>query len=335
MGAVAIDSASFPGFDPKGFTSFARIQEEVEQFATILSGLGIDVKPGSPLEEMSLTLLGLEEQRKNAELINSMEDIRIVLRPALGLHDLIRRVIRLRRRAGFSKLTPHLQLLNSSSVAQNMAAPRDAVAAKIFELLMGLVCLEVGTNLELDGPLQSYGDNPDILIDFNGRRWGFACKVLFGCSAITLFDRLEEAVDQIEASPAEVGCTIINLKNQIDHNETWPLANPNDYKNGTETPIFGAWRSIEYPRDILGRLADKRHEELVAVNGNAAIQTLFAGRKSIPGALLFLQTATALASPRGPINSTIGIFNLMCLGEIDSTTMATVDRLNDAMHHRG
>ena len=153
MGAVAIDSASFPGFDPKGFTSFARIQEEVEQFATILSGLGINIKSGSPLEEMSLTLLGLEEQRKNAELINPMEDIRILLRPALGLHDLIRRVIRLRRRAGFSKLTPHLQLLNSSSVAQNMAAPRDAVAAKIFELLMGLVCLEVGTNLELDGPL--------------------------------------------------------------------------------------------------------------------------------------------------------------------------------------
>src|SRR5438876_10205466 len=128
---------------------------------------------------MSLTLLGLEEQRKNAELINPMEDIRILLRPALGLHDLIRRVIRLRRRAGFSKLIPHLQLLNSSSVAQNMAAPRDAVAAKIFELLMGLVCLEVGTNLELDALLPSYADNRDILIDFNARRWGIACNVVF------------------------------------------------------------------------------------------------------------------------------------------------------------
>src|SRR5439155_17112367 len=138
--------------------------------ATILSGLGIDIKPGSPLEEMSLTLLGLEEQRKDAELINPMEDIRILLRPALGLHDLIRRVIRLRRRAGFSKLIPHLQLLNSSSVAQNMAAPRDAVAAKILDLLMGRVCLEVGTNLQVDGPLQSYGDDPDSLIDIKRRR---------------------------------------------------------------------------------------------------------------------------------------------------------------------
>jgi hypothetical protein len=114
MGAVAIDSASFPGFDPKGFTSFARIQEEVEQFATILSGVGIDIKPGSPLEEMTLTLLGLEEQRKNAELINSMEDIRILLRPALGLHDLIRRVIRLRRRAGFSTTMATVNRLNDA-----------------------------------------------------------------------------------------------------------------------------------------------------------------------------------------------------------------------------
>src|SRR5437588_3673218 len=213
--AVEIDSASFPGFDPGGFTSFAQVQKEVEKFATILRDLGIDIKPSSPLEEMCLTLLGIEEQKKNAALINPMEDIRILLRPALGLHDIIHRVIRLHRRDGFSNLLDHLRLLNSSTVAQNVAAPRDAIAAKIFELLMGLVCLEVGTKLELEGPVKSYGDNPDILIDLDGRRWGFACKVLSGSSPITMFDRLEEGVNQIEASPAEIGCTIINLKNQI------------------------------------------------------------------------------------------------------------------------
>jgi hypothetical protein len=148
-----------------------------------------------------------------------------------------------------------------------------------------------------------------------------------------MFDRLEEGVEQIDRSPAEIGCTIINLKNQIDHDETWPIVNPDEYIKGIETPTFGAWRDIEYPRDTLRALADRRHNELVTTNGNAAIESLFSKSKSIPGALLFLQTATALAS--GPVNSTIGIFNLMCLGRIDSTTAATVDRLNDAMHHRG
>jgi hypothetical protein len=328
------DFGSFPGFDPGGFTSFAQIQREVEQFSKILTALGIDIQPGSPLENMCLTLLGLEEQRKNAELINPMEDIRVFMRPALGLHDLLRRVVRLHKRPDFLQLLPHLRLLNASTVAQNVAAPRDAVAAKIFELLMGLVCMEVGHDIELDGPVESYGDNPDILVTLDSRRWGFACKVLYGTSAITLFDRLQDGVRQIERSPAEIGCTIINLKNQINHEETWPTANRDEYEQGRETPTFGAWKSLDYPRDILLELASLRHEELVSVNGEPAIQSLINGTKSIPGALLFLQTATALASPIGPINSTIGIFSLIRLGDIPPSTGAVLDRLNDAMHHR-
>lgn len=248
-----IDPADFPGFDPNAFTSFAQIQKEVEQFSKILGRLNIDITPGSPLEEMCLTLLGLEEKRRNAALISPMEDIRIALRPALGMHDLLRRVIRLHERQGFSNLEPHLRLLNSGTVAQNVAAPRDAVAAKIFELLMGLVCLEIGTDLELDGPIESYGDNPDVLITLDGRRWGFACKVLHGSSPITMFDRLEEGVRQIDSSRAEIGCTIINLKNQIDHDETWPIANPREYSQGIETPTFGMWRQYRIsPRYFTG-----------------------------------------------------------------------------------
>jgi len=51
VGAVAIDSASFPGFDPKSFTSFARIQEEVEQFATILSDSVSTLNPARRLKK--------------------------------------------------------------------------------------------------------------------------------------------------------------------------------------------------------------------------------------------------------------------------------------------
>jgi hypothetical protein len=323
----------FPGFDSRGFTSFARIQEEVEQFSQVLTSVGIDIEPGSPLEEMCLTLLSLEEKRRNDALIDRMEDIRVRLRPALGLHDLLRRVTRLHPRPSFPNLTPHLRLLNSSTVAQNVAAPRDAVAAKIFELLMALVCLDVGTDVELDGPVESYGDNPDILVTLAGRRWGFACKVLFGWSPITMFERLEDGIRQVERSPAEVGCTIINLKNQIEHDETWPLVNPEEHATGKQTPTFGAWRNIQHPRDILLRLAQRRHEELVSVNGDEAIQSLLTGKKSIAGALLFLQTATALASPRGPVNSTVGVFSLMRLGDIDQRDLTALDRLNDAMHH--
>ena len=330
----AVDRMDFPGFDARGFTSFAQIQKEVEEFSIILRERGIDITPGSPLDEMCLTLLGLEEKRKNTALIDAKEDIRVTLRSALGLHDIIRRIVRLHARPEFAVLEGHLRLLNLSSVAQNIAAPGDKVAAKLFELLIGLVCLEAGRNLQVEEPHQSYGDNPDILVDLDGRRWGFACKVLYGRSPITLFERLQKGVDQIEASPAEIGCTIVNLKNQIDHEETWVLANPDAHAHGTETPTFGAWRDIAHPRDILSGLAQRRHEELVAVNGEDAIQPLFEGKKSIRGALLFLQTATALASPHGPVNTTVGIFSLMILGDIAPAALKTLDRLNHAMHHR-
>jgi hypothetical protein len=39
----AVDPMSFPGFDPRGFTSFAQIQKEVEEFALILRQRGIDI----------------------------------------------------------------------------------------------------------------------------------------------------------------------------------------------------------------------------------------------------------------------------------------------------
>lgn len=328
------DPSSFPGFDPAGFTSFAQIQHEVEEFASILRARGIDITPGSPLEQMCLTLLGLEEKRQNRALIDNNEDIRVSLRSALGLHDLIRRIVRLHQRPEFSNLEGHLRLLNSSTVAQNVAAPHDAIAAKIFELLIALVCLEAGQNVELDGPVRSYGDNPDVLVDLDGRRWGFACKVIYGRSLLTMFERLEDGVRQIDDSPAQIGCTIINLKNQIDHEDTWILAKPEQYAEHADTPTFGAWRDVKDPRDILLALAKRRHEELVSVNGEPAIASLFTNTKSIPGALLFLQTATALASACGPINATVGIFSLMILGEMAPGVLATLDRLNNAMHHR-
>ena len=128
-------------FDPRGLISYAQIQKEVDEFAQALARVWIDVQHGSPLEDMCLTLLGLEERRLNPALIDPAADIRVFLRPALGLHDIVRHVVRLQHKDGFSALVEHLRLLNSSTTAQNIAAPQDSVAAKIFELLVGLVCL--------------------------------------------------------------------------------------------------------------------------------------------------------------------------------------------------
>jgi hypothetical protein len=322
-------------FDSRDITTFEQVNREVEQFEQILRRSGIEIIPGSPLEAICINLLDLEQRQEQPDMLGEMEDLRLAYRPALGFHDILRRIVRLGDHPDFPVVFDHLRLLNAGTLAQNVAAPTDQVAAKIFELLIGLICLEIGTDVRLDGPATSYGDNPDVIVNIGGRRWGFACKVLGGHSPITMFERLEEGVKQIEQSHAEIGCVVFNLKNQIDHDETWAIQNPAEYAAGKDTPIYRYWRNLNDPLNVLRSLARQRQDSLEKVNGVENIRKLFAGRKSIPGALLFLQTAIGLKLPDEPLaNMVLGLFSLMDLCGVSSGDFAVLHRLNDAMHHR-
>jgi len=237
--------------DPRDVWSLEQVRRETAEFERILARHGITIRSRSPLEGMCLSLLELEQRSRG----HTMEDLRVSYRPALGLYDLVRRIVRLRDHPEFTVLVDHLRLLNTGTIAQNILAATDQVAAKIFELLIGLICLEVGDQTVLDHPVTSYGDNPDILTTIDGSRWGFACKVLSGQSPITVFDRIEEGIEQIEASPAEIGAVIVNLKNVIDHDRTWPLLNPAEYAARKDTPTYASWASYQQPLLLLRRTA--------------------------------------------------------------------------------
>jgi hypothetical protein len=317
--------------DPRDIWPFDQVQRETKEFEQILCAFGITIASGSPLESLCFSLL---ELKKNEQFgINSPEDLRITHRPAFGLYDLVRRIVRLHKHQDFPVFVDHLKLLNTGTVAQNIAAPADQVAAKIFELFLGLVCLEVGTDTRLDGPVRSYGDNPDVLVTLAGRRWGFACKVPSGKSPVTAFDRLEEGIGQIEdCSAAEIGCVVFNLKNYIDHDQTWPLVNGADYAARKDTPTYGYWIDLRRPIYLLRRDALEWQQQLVKVNGLDNVRALFTGKKSIPGAILFLQTTTGIQLQQGPVNTVLGLFELMN-GGVSPADAMVLDKLNDAMHH--
>ena len=323
-------------FNPRDTTTFEQVRLAVEQFEQILFRSGIEIISGSPLEAICLNLLELERGQEHPNMSGKMEDLRLAYRSALGFHDILRRIVRLGAHPNFHVFLDHIRLLNTTgTLAQNVAAPTDQIAAKIFELLIGLICLEVGTDVRLDGPVKSYGDNPDVIVNIGGRTWGFACKVLGGYSPITMFERLEEGVKQIDRSSAEIGCVVFNLKNQIDHDETWPILNPIEYAAGDETPTYGNWKSLDGPLNIFRSLARQRQDSLVQINGADSVRMLFAGSKSIHGALLFLQTAIGLKLRKEPlVNMVLGLFSLADLGGVSSEEFAVLDRLNNAMHHR-
>lgn len=324
-------------FDPRDVTTFDQIRDEVRQFERILNRFGIQIGPGTALESMCLTLNDLERGQDRENWPGLMEDLRPATRAAYGLRDLVCRINRLGNHPDFPVLLEHLKLLNSGAVAQNISAPTDQFSAKIFELLFALICLEVGDNLKVDGPVRSYGDNPDIVVNLAGKRWGFACKVTGGSSPKTLFDRLKDGIEQIEKTTGtEIGCVVFNMKNQIDHDQTWPMENPQQFAAGREAPTYVAWRDPRYPLGMLRDVARRWQKALFEAHGAENLRRLFVGKKSTPGLLFFLQTTILLrrSDDEPVVNSTLGHFCVLDLGMSDAD-FAVLASLNEPLHHFG
>lgn len=325
------------GFNQNNLTSFQEIENLVHKFESILNRLNIRIAPGSTIEQLCLNLVDLSRKQREPGTLDNMRDIRIDYRPAFGVLDLMRKIVRLENNPSISAFHEHLELLNQGTVAQNIVARTDHNSSKIFELLIGLIAASVGSNVKMDHPSKSKGDNPDVLVTLNGVRWGFACKMLFGNSPLTLYERLEEGIEQIEHSEAEKGCVVFNLKNKIDHDLTWPLMNEVEFRNGGVEPQFGSWRCKEDALKRLLMLGENERNSLLAINSNEKTKALFIGKKTIPSALLFLQTTTAVQTgedtPR-PIMTNLGVFMLMNLFSVSDSDMSTLDLLNTAMHNR-
>lgn len=330
-----------PGFNPGELTSYAQAEEFVHSFEAVLKKHGIEIVRGSPLETICFTIYDVYNKHRNVASMDLRQDIRPMLRSATGFIDMMKRVLRLSNHPDFARLVPHMRLMNKGSVAQNVKAIGDEASNKLFESLMGLLCLEVGQNLEMDDPEKSTGKNPDVLATFESTRWGFACKVLNGqkFSPITMFDNLKKAVDQIQESPAQVGIPVLNFKNVIDHDEIWPVLNANEVKAGGE-PIFAAWKHRDIPISILVNHADKWHREFEDVNTLPEVKKLFEGKRSTPAAFAYLQSTCALqTATKQPVPTILGIFVLMDFSgqkllQTRPEYRLVLNKLNDAMHHR-
>lgn len=319
--------------DARDLIDFKSYRELVFAFEDVLRRTDIQIKIGSILERICLEVISLDDRRQNPALNDNLADIRPALREASGLLSVVRKVVKLSRHPDFQGLVPHLRLMNGSMIPQNVrVSATDQGANKIFELLVALLCMDVGAAVRIDHPDRAVGDNPDVLATIDGQRWGFACKVLHGTSPLTFFERLEEGINQIERSEAEIGVVIFNLKNLIDHDCMWPILNHEDVAHGAE-PSFGSWRDKDKPIELLVSIADQKHAELIDVNSIGQVTSLFENKKSVPGALSFLQTGTAITTSVGPMVTSIGVFVYMDL-LLRSGPHPVLDRLNSAMHDR-
>ncbi len=323
--------------NPNELTSFQEARDYIHDFEQILGGWNIEILTGSELENVCLLIQDMEDRRQRKSNIEPMEDIRPSFRKACGLIDFVRTFVETNSELELKDFIPHIQLLNNAKTAgaQNVRVLSDDSSNKVFELYVALVCMGIGTNVELAPPNDVKGENPDILVDINGRKWGFACKVMNGGpNSLTLFERWEEAAKQIQKSPADIGCTFFNLRNWIDHDIVWPILNPVEYEQGQE-PLYGA-STRDQITGYLQHLAVVFHNNFVNDNGaNNVDKVLQENPKVLPGILAFMQSSGSVVSSVGPIASTIGTLSIWPFAEIPPEDFEVLQLLNDAIHHRG
>jgi hypothetical protein len=296
---------------PEGtFTSYAQAQEQTIAFEQVLLGRGIKIEPGSKLETACLLTMELREQQLDASRRVPSPALRDDLRHVVGLLQLVQLVLRQQAHSDFDRLIPHLRVLNDGSPTQNtQAPPEDQASNKLFELLLALSTMGIGKDIRLDDPESADGTNPDVLATMpDGRRWGFACKVIHGDAPMTLFERIVDGIDQIERSEADVGLVVANFKNRLPHNELFPLMPPDPT---TGEVLIGAHLHEGAVAGKLARFVEERTTAMADLVSQAEVIAAFRGKKALPALLVVVEAAAGVVTPRGPSPSMIGFLHLI------------------------
>lgn len=308
---------------------FKDVENLVNQFENVLNRNGINITHGSELERICLNVTNILEQHLNPKLRDNKTDIRPYFREFVGLQDLISKIVKSESNPNFSLLIQHLQTLNNKNPLQNISTSvLNQDNDKIFELYLATLCLNLNpTDIKVDNPKSSKGDNPDIISVFNNKKWGFGCKSLHSSNYKSIYDNVEKAVSQIENSESEIGIPVISIKNIIDHNSFWPIINEKDYLNGEE-PVFGSFIDLSYPLATLQKYVNDIYEELISNIGESQLLQLFYNKKSVEGIFIFCSTTSAIASVNYPLVTRLNIFHLVRFGNISSDVFSILNNLN-------
>ncbi len=318
--------------DPKELRSFSQAGQIVERFERVLRSYGVVIQPRSELEAISLEIQDLEDKRARRSPLPADMDYRAEMSRAMGvLHFAELLLATFERGRRLDILVPHLRLFNDASVAQNVRRIGDDKANKLFELLLALGCMNFATEVTLDHPVESKGDNPDVMFRDTGIKWALACKVPNGESMISAYDNIKSAVGQIDRSSADRGLVVLNARNWINHELLWHKPGGAMIGKPEEKDIHWAWASAEMPFSMLHREADARYRALLEAKKDELLELFSESKKAMPVVLNFMQSATLIASRFGPVMSRVGTFVVWPFGKADDTTLQMVARLNEAL----
>jgi hypothetical protein len=265
------------------FPSFERAAEVADQFINLLTERGIDLHKGSTAEGEALAMLEVLEMWKNPALRPT--DPRPIARAAMGFVDLAGKVVGIKDHPDFDQLIPHLEMLSKTTVLQNaVSSVTDDAANKVIELYVACLAMSFGSKITLDHPVNSKGDNPDVMLNFRGQRWALALKTLHSPKPRTIYDNIKKAADQIEASSAAHGLVILNVKNLLDYDALWPSPSVSYPEKLAIDLLQAQVAGIIKPLD---EIPNEDWKEALALSRKAALPIVFIGQAGFSAIPLF------------------------------------------------
>lgn len=278
-------------------------QSLIIAFEELLTKHGIKVSKNCDFESKFLSVFDVLFHFEDRERLNQGEDYRSLFRDFAALYDLSLKILSVQTHENFGQLIPHLEKLNTCSIAQNdKSMITDQDANKIIELYLASLCMRFCNNIDLDHPSNSKGNNPDVIANINDQNWGFACKTIHSTNSQTIFENLEKAIDQIEKSISTTGIPVINLKNVINHDAVWPA--------------HQTFQTLDVPLSYIQSDIESIRQSLLHDIGIDKLRSLFIGKKSLPGIIFIAQSASSvfLMETMSPTATRI---NVMTLFQID------------------
>lgn len=317
--------------DPEQFF-FKESEANLFEFEKILREKNKDIESNSPLDKIALKIIEMYENFKKEVKIDLCKDYREDWRRAIGLDDLIRKILIRKDHPDFNKLWRHIiLLLEDSNIVQNIWSPRqDDVANKIFELYMALSFMGIGSDLEVDHPKKSSeGKNPDVMLTISNQRWALACKTLHSNQMRTLIDRITDGIGQIERSNADKGLVVVSLKNLINHDVAWPIKIDPISK---EIDYIGFGLEEDAKNGFCQMAAKVSHLAMQELQGEEGIGMLFDGKKALPFVLGYYSTVVGLLRNGVPTFTLLRLLYPFEFRKISTQDFKIIEDLNRGMH---
>lgn len=314
---------------------FDTSETEIFEFEQLLNANGLTVQTDSDLERILLAVIETNEKHKKEIEHDNNIDIRLIFSDVAGIVDFVKQILKHKNHSDFKQIIPHLHLLNSasSSTLTSKSKITDDGNNKLMELYIALLCMSFATNVRLDDPKNSKGDNPDVMFEFNNKKWAIACKALHSTKEKTLYDTLEKGTGQINRSSADKGIVIVNFKNIIDRTQLWPIINQEKFEQNIEEPLFGCFQDIPVPIKILNSYGCDFQKKLIETIGIENLNKLGERKKCPKGFLIFLQAMTAVQQSCQCSATILKTFNLLEFDQIEGEYLELSTNLNDAMHN--